>query len=225
MRERIENSISSVERHVVPARAFSREPVEGVVAFCRDRVRLRVLLGCSGGGRPCRTRENHRGSGAGSSPSSCPRIAVAAISWSKLEYRAGSWSAPGLLQIGRPRSPVPQPGRVALELELVRVAQLARSGVRLDDLVGVERAVVRRELEQVQRPQQRAERLAAPHGVDDRRLARGKTREAPLTSLRNAWHRSTTWDRERSRKRAIAPRLNRTSRCGSAASRSRSPGR
>src|SRR3954464_6799210 len=45
MPERIENSISSVERHVVPARSFSGEPVEGVVALRCDRVRLGVLLG------------------------------------------------------------------------------------------------------------------------------------------------------------------------------------
>ena len=62
---------------------------------------------------------------------------------------------------------MPEQRRLTLERELVGVAQLADAGVDAGDLLAVERLVVGRELCELQGPEQRSQRLAAPDRVDD----------------------------------------------------------
>ena len=50
--------------------------------------------------------------------------------------------------------------------------QVPAARVERDDELGVERAVVGRQLGQLEGPEKRAESLALPHGVDDRGVAR-----------------------------------------------------
>ena len=76
----------------------------------------------------------------------------------------------GRLQVGRPGPPVPEAGGVALQLDVLAVPQLAVVRVDRADGLRVERLVVGGQLCELQRPEERAERLAAPDRVDDRRV-------------------------------------------------------
>ena len=88
---------------------------------------------------------------------------------------------------------MPEPGGVALQLDVLAVPQVPAARVERDDELGVERTVVGRQLGQLERPEERAERLALPHGVDDRGVVRslGQPREGVLEL---AAHRATTLD-------------------------------
>jgi len=62
---------------------------------------------------------------------------------------------------------VPEPRRFTLQLDLVGLAQACFVDGRPGDLVRVERRVVRGQLGKLERPEEGAEGLAAPDGVDD----------------------------------------------------------
>jgi len=77
----------------------------------------------------------------------------------------------GCLELGRAGAPMPEPRRFALDLDLVGLAQARLLDGRLGDLARVERGVVRGQFGELQRPEEGAECLAAPDGVDDYRVA------------------------------------------------------
>ena len=77
---------------------------------------------------------------------------------------------------------MPEAGGVELQLDVLRVPQIPAPRVERDDELGVEGAVVGRQLDQLEGPEKRAESLPLPHRIDDGRVAGslGEPRQAVL---------------------------------------------